>query len=170
MDLGAFFGVVATVDFALLGLWWVAVQARPDLRGKKTSRMSYLVSIQFSVPGAAALLAQIAPQLSMVWRISFAVGGFVGVMSIVLLVPTLAENNGRLVPRLMLLGGLPLYAVIAILALIPSHLYAISSRFGAVQVEGVFFCLLAFVGTQIAWAAAMSPEVKVDVPAASSLM
>jgi hypothetical protein len=63
MNLGAFFGVVSTVDFALLGLWWVTVQARPDLRrnGSSAARMAYVVSLQFIVPGTAGLLAQADP-------------------------------------------------------------------------------------------------------------
>ena len=72
MNFSGFFGVVATVDFALLGLWWVAVQARPDLRNRESSasRASYLVSLQFVVPGTAALLAQVDPQLTGIWRVS----------------------------------------------------------------------------------------------------
>jgi hypothetical protein len=160
MDSSAFFGVVATVDFALLGLWWVAVQTRPDLRGRpgRADRMSYLVSLQFVVPGTAALLAQVAPQLTTVWRVSFALAGLCGVLSIALLVPTLASRGELLVPKFLRLGALPLYAAIAVLAVIPGILQPGSSSLSSLQVEALLFCLMVFLGAQIAWAAAMSPE------------
>ena len=84
MNLSAFFGVVATIDFALLGLWWVAVQARPDLRehGSAAARMAYVVSLQFVVPGTASLLALVDPAVTMVWRVSFAIAGVTGILAI----------------------------------------------------------------------------------------
>ena len=159
MDSSAFFGVVSTVDFALLGLWWVAVQARPDLRSRESrnGRMAYLVSLQFVVPGTAALLAQVSPQLGAVWRVSFVLAGLCGAVSIALLVPALISSGERSVPRFLRFGALPLYGVIAVIAVVPGILRPGPSSLGALQVEGLFFCVITFLSAQIAWAAAMSP-------------
>jgi cytochrome bd-type quinol oxidase subunit 2 len=160
MNLSAFFGVVSTVDFALLGLWWVTVQTRPDLRkrGSDASRMAYMVSLQFIVPGTAALLAQVDPALTAIWRISFAIAGLTGILAILLLVPTLTASGALMVARFLRLGTLPLYAVMTFIAVAPGLLSNTSARLSALQVEAILFCLVIFLGAQVAWAAAMSPD------------
>jgi hypothetical protein len=167
MDLNAFFGVIATINFALLGLWVVAVQARRDLRARSsgTDRMSYLVSLQFTVPGTAALLAQIDPQATLVWRIAFGVAGLSGVLALLSLVPKLAAAGSQTATRFLRCGALPLYALIAVTAVVPSPQPG-SSGFSALQAEAILFCLMAFLSAQIAWAVAMSPEQAADDPPA----
>src|SRR5215467_7887753 len=120
MDLTAFFGVIPVVDFALLGLWWVAVQERADLRRPGTRRMSYLVSLQFTIPGTAALLALVDPQVTLVWRIAFGVAGVTGVVALLSMIPELRSVGARTAARFMRFGALPLYVAIAIVAVIPS--------------------------------------------------
>jgi cytochrome bd-type quinol oxidase subunit 2 len=157
MDFSAFFGVVATVDFALLGLWWVAIQARPDLRSRKsrTSEVAYLVSMQFAVPGTAALLAQVDPQLTGIWRVTFAIAGLSGLASILLVTPpSLATEEAKWVRKMLRLGAAPLYGIIAILAMLPDFPPA-AVRMSALQLEAVIFCVMAFVGAQTAWALVM---------------
>jgi hypothetical protein len=154
MNLSGFFGVVSTVDFALLGLWWVAVQARPDLRkrGSAAARMSYLVSLQFIVPGAASLLAQVDPTVTAVWRVSFAIAAVTGIVAIVFLVPTLHATGALTVERFLRFGALPMYALVTLIALIAPG----TSKLSALQVEAILFCLVIALSVQVAWAAAMS--------------
>lgn len=159
MDLSAFFGVVATVDFALLGLWWVTVQSRPDLRRREpeAGRMAYLVSLQFVVPGTAALLAQVAPDVNAVWRISFALAGITGIIAILLSVPTLVAAGSRGIANALRFGAIPLYiALIAISA--TASLFQSNAQLNPLQVEGILFSVITLLGAQVAWAVAMSPE------------
>ena len=160
MDLSAFFGVVATVDFALLGLWWVAVQARPDLRNHefRTGKTAYLVSLQFLVPGTAALLAQINPGLGAIWRISFALAGVSGLTAIVAIVPQLAANGERGVAHLLHWCAVPLHVLISLVALFPQSIDALNTQLSALEVEAILVCLMLFLSAQTAWAAAMQPE------------
>jgi hypothetical protein len=160
MDMGAFFGVVSTVDFALLGLWWVAVQTRPDLRGPGADggRMAYMVSLQFIVPGTASLLAQVAPALTAIWRVSFAIAGVTGILAILLLVPTLAAAGALTVTRFLRFGALPLYILMTIIAMVPGVFSDASANLSALQVEAILFCIVIFLAAQIAWAAAMSAD------------
>jgi hypothetical protein len=159
MNLSAFFGIVSTVDFALLGLWWITVQSRPELRerGSSANRMAYMVSLQFIIPGTASLLAQVAPNMTPVWRVSFAGAGVTGILAILLIVPALTAFEGQAVIRFLRFGALPLYALITFIAIAPG-LLSDSYKLGALQVEAILFCLVIFLGAQVAWAAAMWPE------------
>jgi hypothetical protein len=156
--MSAFFGVIATVDFALLGLWWVAVQARPDLRRHAASgdRLAYVVSLQFIVPGTAALLAMVDPAVTTIWRVSFGIAGATGIAAIVSLVPALAAAGAGTVARFLRFGALPLYALMGLFAVAPGLLSGSSAQPGALNVEGLLFCLVVFLAVQVAWAAAMS--------------
>jgi hypothetical protein len=158
MNLSAFFGIVSTVDFALLGLWWVTVQARSDLRehGSHGGRLAYVVSLQFVVPGTASLLAQVAPSMTAVWRVSFAIAGATGILAILSLVPALAAAGELVVARFLRFGAVPSYALMTVIAVTPSFLSGASTRLDALQVEAILFCLVVFLGAQVAWAAAMS--------------
>lgn len=158
MNLSAFFGVVSTIDFALLGLWWVTVQTRPDLRahGSDASRMAYVVSVQFVVPGTAALLAQVDPAVTAVWRVAFAIAGVTGIAAIVFLVPALTAFGALAAARFLRFGALPLYALMTFIAVTPGLLSNSSGRLSALQVEAILFCLVVFLGAQVAWVAAMS--------------
>lgn len=160
MDLSAFFGVVSTVDFALLGLWWVTVQARPDLRSKqlKTGKAAYLVSLEFVIPGTASLLAQVAPNLQIVWRIAFAALGLIGIVAIVGLWPAMRRAGASGVAGLLVLTTVPCYAVIVLLAAWPQIVTRLNVQLSALQVEAIVFCVAIFLSAQTAWAAAMSPE------------
>jgi hypothetical protein len=164
MSLDAFFGVVATIDFALLGFWWIAVLGRADLRDRRSgaSRMSYLVSLQFIMPGTGALLAQVAPGLQGVWRVSFALCAATGVAAILTIAPALANAGAREVGRFLWLVALPLNLLITLIALVPQILGSIAGNLSALQVEAILFCLTVFVGSQTAWAAAMAPNLSND--------
>ena len=160
MDISAFYAVVAGINFTLLGLWWVAVLERPDLRraGSRAGQMAYVVSLQFLLPGTVALLSQVAPNVAFVWRTAFVLGGAAGVLGIVLLVPILLETHLRTPARLLLAVGLPIHALVAIVALLPDVRSILGGDLNSLQVEAVLFCLLVLLGAQTAWAAAMAPS------------
>lgn len=161
MDLSAFFGVVSTVDFALLGLWWVTVQARPDLRSRrlKTGRAAYLVSLEFLIPGTASLAAQVAPNLQAVWRVAFALLGLTGVIAIIGLAPAMRRAGVSLAARLLVWLTVPVYAAIVLLAAWPEVVQRLGNvDLSALQIEALVFCVAVFLSAQTAWAAAMSPD------------
>jgi hypothetical protein len=153
---------VSTVDFALLGLWWVTVQGRSDLRehGSRAERMAYAVSLQFVVPGTASLLAQVDPGVTAVWRVSFAIAGVAGIIAILLLAPALVATGGLVVARFLRFGAVPLYALMTVLAVIPTPPFLSGGSHGlsSLQVEAILFCLVVFLGAQVAWAAAMATD------------
>ncbi|MEU4532101.1 hypothetical protein AB0F49_28105 [Micromonospora ureilytica] len=160
-DLTAFYAVVSGVCFTLLGLWWVAVQEIADLRRSElgASQMAYLVSLQFALPGTAALLSQVAPAVPMLWRSAFVIGGVAGAVGILFMAPLLRGSGRHRALSLLRWIGVPLYLLIVVVAAAPG-IGAAPGGTGLTraQIEGVLFCVLVLLGVQTAWTAAMSPE------------
>jgi hypothetical protein len=155
-ELTAFYGIMAGINFTLLGLWWVTVQDRPHLRDPGRGATAYAVSLQFLVPGTAALASQVAPEASAVWRTAFVIAGVAGAAGILSTAPWIARSGGRTTARLLVWVATPLYAFIVVLAVLPLA-SAPGSGLSGPQWEGVLFCLLVLVGAQTAWTAAMAP-------------
>lgn len=158
MDISAFYAVVAGINFTLLGLWWVAVLERADLRraGSGASKMAYVVSLQFLLPGTVALLSQVAPNVAELWRTAFTLGGVAGVVGILMLVPRLLQTHVRSAALGLLILGVPLHALVAIVALLPGLDSGLNLELNSLQLEAVLFCVLVLVGAHTAWTAAMS--------------
>ncbi|BCB74728.1 hypothetical protein GCM10022251_77010 [Phytohabitans flavus] len=170
MDVAEFYAVVSGINFTLLGLWWVAVQERPQLRDTKTGtdRLAYAVSLQFLLPGTAALFALVAVDAPFLWQAAFLLAGVAGSAGILLLAPALRRAGVRVVRLLLYLVGLPLYLLVALTAILPFELGNLSG----LHLEAMLFGLLILVGTQTAWTAAMfvpeePPAPSGDVPAAA---
>jgi hypothetical protein len=161
VDIDAFYSVVSGINFTLLGLWWVAIKDRADIGGGDPAgrRMAYIVSLQFLIPGTVSLLSQVAPDKPLIWRLSFTIAGLVGAVGILLLTPSFAQATGqRLVASLLRWVGVPLYALIALVAAIPPLGRALTGYLTPLQVEAILLCLLVFLGVQAAWVVAMAPR------------
>ncbi|GAB7039530.1 MULTISPECIES: hypothetical protein [Catenuloplanes] len=162
MDVGQFYAAVAGINFTLLGLWWVAVTERRQLRegGPRVRRMAYTVSLQFLIPGALSLLAQVAPNVPAFWRTAFALAGLLGAVSVLMLSPAVARENEmtRRGARLLRFLSLPVYLLIAVVALLPFEGLPLTP----LQIEGVMLAVLVLLGAQTAWtvglAAPAEPE------------
>jgi len=164
MDQSAFYGVVSAINFTLLGLWWVAVKDRAKPAGidvggvALSSRTAYLVSLQFVIPGTVSLLAQVAPDVAIVWRAAFAVAGLVGAVGVVLLAEEIRRtSDARIAPMLFLIAGVPLYLLVAAVAAIPGLSQIFGPGFTPIQVEALLLSLLVFLGVQEAWVVSMTP-------------
>jgi hypothetical protein len=155
-ELTAFYGIMAQINFTLLGLWWVTVQDRPHLRSPGRGRAAYVVSLQFLVPGTAALVSQVAPEASALWRTAFVIAGVAGAAGILSSAPGIARAGARTAARLLTWVATPLYGFIVVVAVIPLGSAPRAGLTGP-QWEGVLFCLLVLVGAQTAWTAAMAP-------------
>jgi hypothetical protein len=159
MDQSAFYGVVSAINFTLLGLWWVAVKDRAGFQGDHglSHRTAYLVSLQFVIPGTVSLLAQVAPDIPAVWRTAFSIAGLVGAVSIAMLAGELRRTSDlRLAPTLFWLVGVPLYVVVAVVAVVPVP-STLDIGLSPIQIEALLLSLLVFLGVQEAWAVSMTP-------------
>jgi hypothetical protein len=156
MDVGQFYAAVAGINFTLLGLWWVAVTERRQLRegGPRVRRMAYTVSLQFLIPGSLSLLAQVAPEVPAFWRTAFALAGVLGVVSILMLSPEVARENemNRRGARLLRWGAIPVYLLVAVVAVVPFQGLPLTP----IQIEGVMLAVLVFLGAHTAWTVGMA--------------
>jgi hypothetical protein len=157
LDIAAFYAVVAGVNFTLLGLWWVAVQDKVDLRDRAARRMAYVVALQFMVPGTASLISQVAPTVTTIWRITFALAGVAGAVGVLQVVPVLKKASSRGAAVLMLAVALPLYGLVTLVAAVPGVHEVISDQLTGLQTEAIMFSLLVLLSVQVAWSVAMMP-------------
>ena len=146
--LDAFYGAFSPACFALLGLWLVVVQIRmDDWRGSDTrKRMSYVIALNFVLPGLMGVLSLVDTQNAAYWRISFtiiAVGGAAGCN----LVRGLPAAD-RLATALYW-TAFALYVVIAILAII--------GGVNLLRAEAVLLTALIFLNFNLAWLLLFAP-------------
>jgi hypothetical protein len=159
MDTQAFYAVTGGVAFTLLGLWQVVVVTHPDWQHSRARRLlAYAVGLQFLLPGMMSILSMIAPDEPLVWRVVFTVSAVVGILSVVLFRRALLEDYD--VPRLSAVVGwvvLPVYLLIAILALVPTLPRDLGLSLSGIQVEALLVSVLLFLGIQAAWILLLEP-------------
>lgn len=158
MDQSSFYGVVSAINFTLLGLWWVAVKDRAErtVETPASRRVAYLVSLQFVIPGTVSLLAQVAPDVPLVWRSAFAIAGAIGAVGIALLARDMrATTEAKVAPALFLLIGVPIYLLVIAVAAVPEAFTG--AEFTPIQAEATLVTLLVFLGVQEAWVVSMTP-------------
>ena len=159
MSQDVFYQTVSTASFTLLGLWLVVVQARREWRfDADRRRMAYIVSLHFLLPGAMSILALAAPGQAIVWRVSFAIAGAIGVVGVALISRTMREDHDspRIV-RWLQLVVLPAYILITGLAIAPGLPAALGLTLTALEVEALVLSLLLFFGVQTAWFLLVEP-------------
>ena len=159
MPQDVFYQSVTTASFTLLGLWLVVVQARDEWRfALARRRMAYVVSLHFLLPGAMSVLALAAPDQAIVWRLSFAVAGALGIVGVALITQTLRQDaDAPRIVRWLQWIVLPVYVVITVLAIAPGIVQAIGLGLTPLQTEAVVLSLLLFFGVQSAWFLLLEP-------------
>ena len=82
--LNQFYAAFAPLSFTVYGLWLIVVQTRHAdwRRSPAHRRRAYAVSLHFALPGLMSLLALVDPTNTTVWRISFALSGAAGAISV----------------------------------------------------------------------------------------
>jgi cytochrome bd-type quinol oxidase subunit 2 len=162
MNQSAFYGVVSAANLTLLGLWWVAVKDRTNLVGHKDAasrRAAYLVSLQFAIPATVALLAQVNPDEVAIWHVAFGSAGVVGVIGIALLAQQIwTATVARFSPIVFALIGIPVYLLVIVVAFFPTVVADAGLTLKPIEVEGMLFSALLFLGVQEAWVVSMTPS------------
>ena len=149
--LDAFYGAFSPACFALLGLWLVVVQIRiGDWRDNENSkRMSYVISLNFLLPGLMGVLALVDPQNAAFWRSTFAILGIGGAVGSYLVrrVPT-----GDRLGAAAYWTAIALYVIVAVLAIV-GGVYGL-------RTEAVLLTALIFVNFNIGWLLLFAPDPK----------
>jgi hypothetical protein len=159
MDVGVFYPIMAGLSFTLLGLWWVACQARREWLDDRGGRgMAYVVSLHFVLPGAMSLLSLVAPDVPAMWRITFTVAGALGLLGTLLIIATMRRRASSEIGLVRLLQwvALPLYAAVAAVAALPQLVGGIG--LAPIQVEAIMLVILILLGTQSAWLVTFARE------------
>jgi hypothetical protein len=159
VDVQTFYVTVSAISFTLLGLWWVVVQDRETWRmNVERRRMAYVVSLHFVLPGVMSVVALVAPDLTILWRITFLTAGLLGLLGAVYVVRTLTDEHDcpRLV-RMIEWVAIPIYALIAIVAVVPERVQGIGIGLTPLQIEGISLAILLFFGVQAAWVLLVEP-------------
>jgi hypothetical protein len=166
VDTQAFYSTVTTISFTLLGLWWVVVQARSTLWRKAVHRrMAYAISLQFLLPGVMSLLSLVAPDVTWLWRSSFAIAGALGFVAAIYYARTLRDElDCPPIVRLVEWVVVPIYAVVTIVALFPELVTSLGLDLKPIQIEAMILSILVFLGVQAAWVLLIEPPK--DAPAA----
>ncbi len=169
METQTFYTTVGSISFTLLGLWWVVVQGRDSWRTNPSRRrMAYAVSLHFLLPGAMSILSLVAPDLGLLWRVTFAAAGVLGVIGASYVVRTLREEHDS--PRIaqtIELIAIPIYGLVAVIALVPELVNRLGIGLTALQAEAIILSILVFFGVQSAWILMLEP-LRVDAAATPS--
>jgi len=159
VDLQTFYTTVSSISFTLLGLWWVVVQARPEWRTEPARRrMAYAVSLHFLLPGVMSVLSLVAPDVGLLWRVTFFSAGVLGVVGAISVLRTLREEyDAPRLARIIETVAIPVYALVALVALSPGTVTALIPGLTALKVEGIILAIIIFGGVQLAWILMVEP-------------
>lgn len=149
-----FYQTLAQVAFTLLALWWLVVETRHAfwMSDPARRRTGFHLSLYFLLPGAMSLVSILATDVSVLWRVSFAIAGLLGAAESVMFAvrPDLARRLSRVaVAALPVVAGV--YVLVVLLAIVPTLPRALGMGVSALHVEAVLLALLVTLGVTLAW-------------------
>jgi hypothetical protein len=147
-----FYKTVSGLAFALLGLWWVALELRfKDWEeSPRARRHAYGVMLFFLFPGLMSLFSLIDGSGTW-WRLVFAITALLGVAEIALYYS--APHDRRPAADLIRAVGLVTYVLVLIVALRPLIARDLGIDLSGLQVEAVLTGILIVVGVHLAFLA-----------------
>lgn len=163
----AFYQTVATFSFTLLGLWWGVLQLRhADWVNDLTKRrMAYSVHLAFVVPGVMSLGAQTAGDIKIIWRLVFIVAGLLGIVAAIFLISSTSGANASSgwFTRYGRWFSVLLYAIVVLVAFVPNFTAVFGPNIKPLQIEGLLFTVIVFLGVGLAWDYLAQPTGNTDV-------
>lgn len=166
MDVNAFYQTVATFCFTLLGLWWGVLQLRHDewVNEPAQRRMAYSVHLAFVVPGVMSLGAQTAGDIKIIWRLVFIVAGGLGILASIYLITATSGRNrlGGWFARYGRWLSVLFYAAVVAVACVPNFATIFGPDVKPLQIEGLLFTVIVFLGVGLAWDFLAAPKEHAD--------
>jgi len=151
MDTNSFYALFSTTCFALVGLWWNAVAARPKaIKDPKMKQNASGVYFSFLIPGMMGLGAQVTGADTPLWRYVFIIGAVVGILVWVRILRTAPKTEN---PSFFRRNR---WMVIVLYALILVGSFGLDKQLGIpnitpIQVEAFMMCLLVLAGHGMSW-------------------
>jgi hypothetical protein len=154
--LDSFYSTVASLSFALLGLWWVVVQFKADLwlTDPVRRRRAYGISLYFLLPGLMSLLSLLAAEATWLWRVGFGVAGVMGMIEAVTILagrPTSGAAGGTRAVTASHVATLILYALVVVVAAWIGLPDALGLDLRSLVIEGILVTLILLLGVNLAW-------------------
>jgi hypothetical protein len=152
--LPSFYDAFAPVCFTLLGLWLIVVQTRhSEWRGSAVHRSrAYALAANFALPGMMGLLSLVDPGNKTLWRCSFAVVAIAGAAAFVWMA-LWGPGRGRhpAVGGFALWSVALLYAVVAVVAVVPTLVKDAGISLTPLEVEAILLSILVFIAASVAF-------------------
>jgi hypothetical protein len=141
-----FYATLASICFALVGLWWVVVQFKYDLfMASPGGRLAaYAASMHFVAPGVISLVAVLTTDQVPIWRIGSVAGSVLGIVA------TVAALRGALLTdsqRIAEVSLLVLFVVMAILSFVSVPIFGSKP----ILIEALVNVAVIVLGVQYAW-------------------
>jgi hypothetical protein len=162
-----FYETTATISFTLLGLWWIALQAKYTewIADPLRRRMVSIITLYFLLPGSMSLLALLAIENRLLWRIAFFIFCVVGVFATGILVADARKASGEAqenpaswnwhVMRWSCWVGVALYVLVAVIALGATTLAGAGIE--PLLAAGICVTLIVILGLVLAWTYYVEP-------------
>lgn len=173
-----FYETTATISFTLLGLWWIALQAKYNewILDPLRRRMVSIITLYFLLPGAMSLLALLALENRLLWRVAFFIACMIGVFATGFLAADARKATGvkrgeaRENPRSWNWGvmrwscwvGVVLYVLVAVVALGAPTLN--KAGIEPLLVAGICVTLIVLLGLVLAWTYYVEPPSAPSTP------
>lgn len=151
MDAGVgFYQTLTTVSFMLLGLWFGVIGiAHGDWRGDARRHRSTLhITLHFVLPGTIGLVAVLAGDVPIIWRVAFMLGGLVGVAESLDFLRS-PEGPTKLGGRILRALDPALYLLVVMAAFVTGRPWGLRP----LQVEGIVTGVTFVVGLIYMWLA-----------------
>jgi hypothetical protein len=152
--LTSFYSSAASVSFALLGLWWVALQFRYRdwIHDRGRRRRAYSVSMFFLLPGIMSLTSLLADRLASLWQVGFTIAGSIGIVESVGSFRLGRAMGGPAALRDALrVASVALYGLVVALAVRPQLAMDLGIDLTGREVEAVILAVLIFLGVNMVW-------------------
>ena len=157
MDIQSFYALMAGTCFALVGLWWNVVRAKPEwTKDDQLRTLASGVYLAFLIPGLMSLIAQLSGDNKLIWRATFAIAAVLGMYYSIRLMNKTHTSAPKTPFYRNRWGTVLIYAFILIFALFPS--LATLMRLLPLQMEGIFLAGLVLIGHGLSWDFLMIPD------------
>ena len=141
-----FYATLASICFALVGLWWVVVQFKYDLfMTSPGGRLAaYAASMHFVAPGVISLVAVLTTDQLPIWRVGSVAGSVLGIVA------SIAALRGALLTesqRVAEVSLLTLFVVMAVLSFVGTPILGLRP----IVIEALVNVAVIVLGVQYAW-------------------
>ncbi len=105
-----------------------------------------------------SVLSLVAPDVGLLWRVFFSFAGALGVVGAILVLRTVREEyDAPAMARLIESVAIPVYGLVAIVALVPEAVNRLNIGLNPLQVESIILAIVIFGGVQLAWILMVEP-------------